>query len=207
MKHLASDRWYRPDTWSGETFLMLSSQEVAYMDRNKLAFYLGEPIKELSFEDFRIFVYDENIASKLPSWDSYFHLPFTFSASTDYPHLVGRFVENYNENGPALIAEKGEVGYLAYGPYVDVYKGKYVVTFDISAQNNPEGVVRIDVDSSAGQLIHADAQLLESDGLQELRIDLEEDAGALEFRVWAMGNEKVVFRSVEIVRIDENRSL
>lgn len=64
----ASNRWYRPEAWQGETFLLLTTQEANEIKWDLLERHHAKPIRELNFESFRIFVFAQNIAKDLPGW-------------------------------------------------------------------------------------------------------------------------------------------
>jgi len=71
---LSSNRWYRPDAWQGETFLLLSTQKAEQeddqeiIDWNMLERYHCKPVRKLSFEEFQVFVFPHNLAKYLPGW-------------------------------------------------------------------------------------------------------------------------------------------
>jgi hypothetical protein len=101
--------------------------------------------------------------------------------------------------GSALVAERGEVGVLHYGPYIDVEPGTYTVSFDVAVESAPNGSARLDVAAAAGQKILAETVLVDDTSPRQLRFTLDELA-TIEFRVWSLGNARVVFRDVSIVR-------
>lgn len=68
MKHLSSDRWYRPSAWGGETFLLLTNEEAKTVDLDLLANYNSKLERRLQFLDWQIFVFQKNIAGSLPNW-------------------------------------------------------------------------------------------------------------------------------------------
>jgi len=200
MRHLSSNRWYRPNAWRGETFLLLTSGEAKAIDLERLASYRAKPDRELLFGDYKIYVFAENISKRLPGWDSRFEEPATFVASKYSLMQTGRFVEADGHMGAALVAEKGQSGALHFGPYVNVKPGRYVVTFDVLAKFNPAGAVRLDVAASPDQKLYGEKTLLVSDRPQEIVFSLDK-AVTMEFRVWALGNERVVFKGVSIKRL------
>ena len=115
---------------------------------------------------------------------------------------VGRLVKSDTGSGYILVAEKGESGALHYGPYVDVEPGRYRVTFDVQAEQSTSAVVRIDVAAAPDQKIYSELVLTESKEPQKIEFNLEKPR-TLEFRVWALGIEKVRFNGLTIERIDD----
>ena len=199
MRHLSSNRWYRPSAWQGESFLLLTEQEAALIDWKLFATYNGTPVRELTYDKFRIFVFSQNIAKSLPGWDSSYETSTDFLVTKHSLFQVGRFVEKYENATPALVAERGEVGALHFGPYIDVESGRYIATFRVGADYNPRGMVRLDVAAAPDQKLFASKVLTSISGPQKLSFTLDKPS-TLEFRVWALGNEKVVFKGFTIER-------
>jgi hypothetical protein len=199
MKHLSSDGWYRAGAWQGESFLLLTEEESGLLDWAQIYSYAGKPVRELSYENVRIFVFNSNIAKSLPAWDTRYESPFRFIAANQSLRQIGRFVENYDNNGPALVAEQGEIGALHYGPYVILESGRYTVSFDVVAERASTGSVRLDVAAAPDQTLFAEKLLLSSNGPQKMVITLDKPQ-TMEFRVWATGTGRVVFKGFSIMR-------
>jgi len=203
MRHLSSNRWYRPDTWTGKTFLLLSKGEAEKLDLIQMAVYNTRPIQLLKFENFHIYVFEQNIAKNLPNWDTRYINPSSFPATKYSLSHVGNLISNKNNEGSTLIAEKGDVGALHYGPYISVEPGNYKITFDVLAPYHPDGSLKLDVASTQGQALYAEKLFNSSTSPQELLITVGQQQ-TLEFRVWALGNEQVTFKSVKIIRVHDN---
>jgi len=201
MRHLSSNRWYLPNAWAGKTFLLLSNEEASLIDQEEMKVYGQKIIQKLSFGNYTIFVFAHNIAAGMPGWDRTYTTPAVFNASKYSASRVGRLVVRDNGSS-ALVANKGESGPLHYGPYVDVDPGDYQVIFDVSSPYNKAGTIRLDVASSPDQKLYAEKVLSSSVALQVLQIHLEKKK-TLEFRVWALGTERVVYKSVSIVRVEQ----
>ena len=197
MHHLSSERWYRSEAWTGESFLLLTKPESDQIDFDLLAAYHGKPTRELAYENFRIIVYSDNVARGLPGWDTHFDQPVTFIASKVALTQSGRFVENYVGGGGALVAEKGQSGALHFGPYVNVQPGTYSATFNVVAPDNPNGSVRLDVAGAPDSKIFAEATLKGVSAPYRLSFTISE-LRKMEFRVWSLGTEQVAFRGVTL---------
>lgn len=206
MRWLSSNRWYRPSAWQGETFLLLTSNEAKLLDLEKMAILGAVPSQTMEFGDYKIYVFRDNIASKLPGWDTRYEKPITFKTNKASLSQTGKLYDNYEGSGPALVAEKGEIGALHFGPYVNVDAGRYLVSFDIRANTNASGVARLDVVAAPDQKIYGEKVLSESHGSQEIVFILDKTR-TLEFRVWALGNERVIFRGVTIQRLPESEEV
>jgi hypothetical protein len=205
MRHLSSNRWFRPSAWQGETFLLLSAQEAALIDWEHLASYGVKLSRELAFGDYKIYVFAENIAKHLPGWDTRYEEPATFMANKSSLTQTGRFVENMGEQGGALIAEKGQSGVLHFGPFVEVEPGRYDVSFDVLAKYHSAGAVRLDVVAAPDQKLLGEKLLLSSEHPHSITFTLDKPS-TLEFRVFALGNEQVIFKSATIKRIPNSEN-
>lgn len=202
MRHLSSNRWYRQSTWQGKSFLMLHQSETPHLDIKKLVRLGLQSIEKINYKEFSIYVFPENIATKLPNWDTRYEEPAVFVANADTPSQMGRLVD---ANGTkVLIAEKGESGALHFGPYVNVEPGRYRITFDVLTPYNQAATVRLDVAAAPDQKIFGEISLTESNKPQVIDFTLDE-LRTIEFRVWALGVEKVTFKSVAIQRLQDNR--
>ena len=57
--------WYEPRQWEGESFLALSRTEASASRLDTLNVALGEPVRIVDAPDFRVLVYDRNIADSI----------------------------------------------------------------------------------------------------------------------------------------------
>jgi hypothetical protein len=228
-RFLSSNRWYRPGAWQGETFLLLTEQEARAIKWDLLGRYHAKPVRELQFEEFTIFVFAKNLSKNLPGWDSRYEEPASFPASKYSLSQIGSFYDNYENTGSALVSEKGEVGWLHFGPYIDVEPGTYTASFDVTVESTPNpsawldvatafheanfevasqpafhGLMPSDVANVPGQKILAKTVLIDNTSVRRLRFTLDKMT-VLEFRVWSLGNGRVVFRNMSIVRNDPNK--
>lgn len=201
MRHHSSNRWYRQSIWQGKSFLLLHQSEIPHLDFNKLERLGLKPIEKLQRGNFVVYVFSQNIAAKLPGWDARYEEAAVFLANADARSQTGRLVDT---NGmQILVAEKGETGALHFGPYVNVEPGRYRVLFDVTTPYNQSGTVRLDVAAAPDQKIFGEVTLTEINKPYAIDFTLDE-MRSMEFRVWALGNEMVSFRSVSIHRLQDN---
>jgi hypothetical protein len=205
---LSSNRWYRPGAWQGETFLLLSPRnedqdedpgEQDIINWDLLKRYHCKPDRKLVYEKFQIFVFPHNLANYLPGWDRRYKIPESFPASKELQHAAGKFYDNYENTGSAVVAEKGEAGELRDGPQIEVEPGTYTVSFDVAVESAPNGSARLDVATGPDRKILAETVLTDNSSPRHLRFTLDKLA-MLEFRVLSLGHARVVFRNVSIVR-------
>jgi hypothetical protein len=196
----SSNRWYQQSAWQGKSFLLLHQNEIQHLNENKLERLGLIPLEKLQNGNFTVYVFAQNLSLNLPGWDIHYEKPAVFLVNADTSSQTGRLVDA--EGIKMLVAEKGETGALHFGPYVHVEPGRYRVTFDVIALYHQAGTVRLDVVASHGKKIFGETTLTESSGLQVMEFSLDK-LRTMEFRVWALGNEKVIFRSVTIQRLQK----
>jgi len=197
LRFLSADHWYNTETWKGETFLLLTQDEANKVDWKRLA-ELGLPVsRKLQFGNLGIFVFGQNIAAKIAGWDVEFKQPMTFHADAGALTQVGSLEQHGGEK--VLVAPAKSPGALYYGPFVKVIPGTYRLTFDVEASSNPAATLRLDAATSPGGMVLAQKELTESHGPQQLLFSLDHTS-IMEFRVWALGNGAVTFKSVTIER-------
>ena len=73
------------------------------------------------------------------------------------------------------------------------------MTFDILAAHNPAGVVRLDVVGNEGKM-YAETTLTSSEHPQPLYFTLDKPQ-TMEFRVWALGNERLELKGITLERL------
>lgn len=197
---LSADHWYKPEAYKGETFLLLTLEEAKNFDWQYLELYSLKPVRYLEFMQYKIFIFAENIANALPGWDTRYDLKTIFPASKYSLKNIGDYVENVGTKVAMLVANKGDIGCLHYGPYVKVEPGDYKITFDMLAKYNPKGVFVLDVSSFSLKRIPFVEKLCYSAEQPEVFSIHIDKAQLLEFRVMSLGNEVVIFKSVSIER-------
>jgi hypothetical protein len=197
MRHLSSNRWYRPSAWEGKSFLLVHNREKHLLDWGLMGDFGLRPTQELEQNDFRIYVFDKNIANFLPGWDPSFEKAAIFFPNEKSFSQIGMLSRDEYGNPAFLVSDRGEIGALHYGPYINVEPGDYRATFDVIAPYHPNGVIKLDVASSPEQLIFGEVTLTESNSDQIIDFSLTRPS-ILELRVWSLGNERVHFRSVTL---------
>jgi hypothetical protein len=131
------------------------------------------------------------------------HLHITAGPQT--PHTVGTFDAATN----AMVAKKGQVGTLMYGPYAKLPAGHYQVTFHVTAESDSDGmeVGAVDVNGftiAVNSNDLASAPLKASHGEQAIKLtfDASNPEFSYEFRVTANGNgDRVTVPSVDVDKL------
>ncbi len=197
MRWLSSNRWYKPDAWQGKTFLMLTHEESKLLDFKKLSSFGLNVDENLEVHGYKIYVFSHNISKKIPGWNSDYNDEITFKANEYSLKQIGELVKDHSTKDFAIASQKGDSGALHFGPYIKVDKGDYVAIFDVKSDYNSAGTIKIDVSSSPEQKIIAEKILNSSDKPIVLEFSLQQPE-VLELRVWSLGNEEVIFKSVSL---------
>jgi hypothetical protein len=197
MRHLSSDYWYEPEAWQGETFLLLSDQEISVIDWGSMARYAGSPVREARIGEYHVFVFKRNISEDLPNWSSLLRKPVQTWAAPNSMKTVGAWVESTQ----TLNTKLGESGFLQYGPYRSLGRGSYTVTYDATgAADSPEKVVAtVDVVAAGGRQVLGSAEV-RGDGLaqQKIQFTLKQPVQNLEMRVIATGAGEVSYKGLTL---------
>lgn len=197
--HLASNRWYLPSAWKGETFLMLSRAELADFDKEAVFSLTGQPLREFAVGDFVVFVFKENLATTLPGWDT--------SGSAE-PRRIGEPLSVLTrhqigklesiEGRQRLVAKQGEAGFLHFGPYVTLKKGDYQVRVDIAATGEGD-VGYVDVVSGVGVSVLAKQPIIgNAPGPLLLPIHAGDDLEGVEVRVYSDGSSDMELSAITL---------
>lgn len=202
MRHLSSNRWYESKYWEGPTFIMLAADEVEALDLQRLSESAGAPVRQLAFEDFRIYVFDHNIAADLPGWTDQVTEPLQYRPTSGSAHAIGHYVAQER----TLTAAKGEAGALHFGPYRRLRAGRYLVTFDLSVDASAAREFgAVDVTGEGGRQLLA-KQAINQPGKQRiiLPVTLKAAAGNIEFRVFSSGAAKMTLSNIELANDHRN---
>tara|TARA_R110002049_G_scaffold40732_5_gene123672 strand:+ start:4138 stop:6123 length:1986 start_codon:yes stop_codon:yes gene_type:complete len=204
MRWLSSDRWYFPESWQGETFLLLTQAETEAIDWERMSAYGASPVSRQVADEFIIHVFDHNLAGRLPGWDIHYRDPLRIDVTRVSQSQAGRFVEDHRGEGPALLAESGETGMLHFGPYLNVASGRYRATFDVETACAQQECARLDVAGSRGQRVFGEVVLVRNGTPPVIEFNLRR-RNRLEFRVEALGGGRVIFRGVSFQRLEQGR--
>ncbi|OAG66325.1 hypothetical protein A7D17_05220 [Xanthomonas floridensis] len=197
MRHLSSDNWYEPEAWAGETFLLLTDAEVAAVDWGALTRYAGQPVREAKVQGMRVFVFKDNLSANLPGWSVRLHGPHHIRAMPNGMKTVGHWLDAES----ALQTRKDESGYLQFGPYMQLGRGHYRASFDVSgkAESAAQIVATVDVVAAGGGQVLGALPVM-ANGQSEYAIDfsLKQPVQNLELRVTSNGAGEVIYKGVTL---------
>lgn len=208
LRKLSSDRWYTPEAWQGQTFLVLRDGELPQLDQPLLASHAGQP-RVLHHAGFTVLVYPANLAASMPSWDLALRQPVHYAMNAQTPHLAGRVEQGM------IVAEAGEAGNLHFGPARRLARGTYTVSFDVEAGPQPEAgpaaeggnpeLGMVDVVANGGQDVHARLSITTS-GKQRvtLRVRAERRLDTVEFRAFSSGRVRFTLSGIDVARVSDN---
>jgi hypothetical protein len=198
MRQLASDRWYLPTAWTGESFILTKDSEFNEIDWPLVESYAGRAVRSLIFEGWHIVVFKDNLASTLPFWDLRLTTPLRLPIYANSLHNTGRF------EGGSMVAAHGETGVLHFGPFMTLEAGRYVATFDIdvtaAAVHDDMGLV--DVTAASGSMTLA-SQKISHVGRQTIALPfgLSAMTGALEMRLQTNGAAQIRLHGITVTAI------
>jgi hypothetical protein len=199
-RHLSSNRWFRPDAWRGETFLLLRDSEAKTVKWDVVAAYAGKPSRTLRFQDFGVYVFPRNIAAVMPNWSDDLVTAVSVRMSEASFHQIGAFDPT---DGPgALVSEVGQSGYLHFGPYMRLKPGTYRAVVDVETiASAPAAFGTVDVTSNGSSETHASLPLGQL-GRQQIQLDFKLDhvVGDLEVRVFSTGAGRMKLHGIELTR-------
>jgi hypothetical protein len=201
MPHLSSNDWFRPSAHQGPVFLLLNAKEYDTVDWAEMNAWLGKPSQSLTEGEWKIIVYPFNISTRLPGWDERLSEPLTYVLRPTSLHQIGRLEPSIEGN--LMAAEQSEQGYLAYGPYAKLAKGRYEAQFSIQAHGAKGILAEIDVAVNGGKNV-VKAAVQAADGWQTfaLPFDVESAVDAYEFRVLTTGAGWVKSKAITLKRLD-----
>lgn len=133
------------------------------------------------------------------------HLVAAYPATAETPHFVGAF-----ESGKkALVSKPGEVGLLAYGPYISLKAGKYVAAFTITATGTTNGEILGEADvngftKARPENLLGKSAIRASTGEQIIPVMFSADDidKKFEFRISTNGRGTIGYKSVEVKKFD-----
>lgn len=162
---ITSTDWYKPEYYDGDTFLMLSSEELAAYTPNGYAeTVIGEPQKVLTFGDYTILVYDYNISQN----------DFTGKMEGGGNLLPKMFLSN-----ESMKQEDGSIqvlpGQLLFGPYMSLDRGKYLIEIDADCESEQQ----LRITANSGQKILLSTSICT--GTNEITFSLDELTHQVEF--------------------------
>lgn len=165
---LTSKDWYESDYYQGDTFLLLTSNEMEeYAPSGLEDTVLGLPDEQLNYKDYTVLVYHYNIAENRfngPLDDLKNYVPNSMTVSD--PSMV-------QEDQTILI----QPGQIMYGPYIDLGAGNYELTVTTELEETQK--LKITADAGKEELLSADLK----DGTTVIPFTLNSDKTQVEFVV------------------------
>ncbi|MBV7537490.1 hypothetical protein KW842_17115 [Duganella sp. sic0402] len=195
-RKLSSNRWYMPQTWQGETYLMLRDAELAHLNRALLDSYAGQP-RLLRYQDVNILIYPHNLAAVVPGWDIQVQQPQHYKMDEHTLHQRGAIVDG------VMTVQPGEEGNLHFGPMRMLAPGAYAVSFDVDTEGDGQGEFgALDVATQGGAKIHVRQPVIAA-GKQRitLRFDTDRTLDMVEFRAFSTGRGRFSLSGIDIERI------
>jgi hypothetical protein len=174
-------------------FILVESDLIDSLDIFNL--YNFKILNNLKFGSLSLISVDYKYLKSFPIW---FNNELSIIPNSLSLHNIGKFSNKNNK--PILVSSREELGALHYGPYIDIEKGSYSITFFIESSYNPKGVAKIDIAANAGKRIIYESLLFNGNGNHTFTFEIT-DPERLEFRVWSLGTESLEFSGVRLRKL------
>lgn len=197
VRHLSSSRWFDGSQPKGASYLMFNYDEIKVVDWALLASYLGQPVRILDFAGCKFYVYDFDIATRLPLWSARHHVALQIPVTKTTQHNIGQLTAD----GTALHSATGEGGHLRFGSIVTPPPGDYVVNFDLETSGDgvaEYGMVDAATNNGARLLANQPIKVL---GRQRLSMPLTVpplNGQTMELRVLSHGAGAITLRDITL---------
>jgi hypothetical protein len=189
---LSSYRWYRPETFTGKTFLLLTKEEKDVLFKGEVDKFLGSPQATYSINEFEVIVYDYNIAEK--AWVSVmdFERALNIAPSLSYnDHVV------VQEEGYFKISNGG----VLYGPYLELSKGSYTLYIDI--ETNDLDITPLRLTAENGTVLVKTVELV--NGQNEIKFDLTKNEIGIEFLISNSNTNDILVKKMNLINVLEHK--
>lgn len=181
---LSSDISYDPDSYTGESFLMLTDAEAEVFE-NQIGFaVLGDPSQILSYDGFKIYVYPYNIAENDFYGRGY--------SNTEMIDTMVTSSEQMRQLDGTISISAGEV---VYGPYITLPRGEYQIDIDFSEIGSE---IYMRLTSDAGETLLSENTIKDIDYTvtYEALDDLEN------FEIVLSTNDLAILDSIRLTKLD-----
>jgi len=203
MIHISSAQWYTPAAHEGTTFLLLEAGEDRHIDMPRLVELAGPPVRSLQFDGYTVLVFARNFASTLPGFDFLITQPTIVRFGAQTPHKIGGYVGGAGDG--SMEARSGEAGFLVYGPYIALGRGRYVAEYEVAGCSDASaspGSVDVSAFVNGIPTVVAAAPIPAGTAWQRIAVpfDLATPGVGMEFRVQASGSGCLRARSLTLRR-------
>ena len=162
---LSSRDWYQPEYYDGDTFLMLTDEELTvYAPNGVSSTNLGEPEQVFQYENYTIFVYDYNISEN------------GFGGKLEgNVNLLSRMTVSDTSMKLADGSVQIQPGQVLFGPYLTLDAGQYILRIEAECQE--EQPIRVTAKSGQNEIANAKIH----QGTTEIAFSLDGNTDAIEF--------------------------
>lgn len=181
---LSSDISYDPDSYTGESFLMLTDAEAEVFEKQIGFAVLGDPSQILSYDGFKIYVYPYNIAENDFYGRGY--------SNTEMIDTMVTSSEQMRQLDGTISISAGEV---VYGPYITLPRGEYQIDIDFS-EIGSEIYMRLTSDAGGTLLSESMITAMDYTVTYEALDDLEN------FEIVLSTNDLAILDSIRLTKLD-----
>lgn len=157
---LSSERWYQPNNYEGKTFLLFTNEELEFIDSQAYRTLLGAPEEILTYGDYTIWVFPDNIAQYAWIADLSYNSIFEINGHM----LFNQFVQKQDNDGFDILHQG-----VLFGPYLTVSPGTYCIDIRVGPFC-PKGITAR-ITAQSGQKEIAEFPLASGDNHLTLLLD------------------------------------
>ena len=196
---LTDEKLYDKECASRKTFLLVDDLEESYLLKNKDSIlYKYNNIKVKEIEKFNIYEYNENPVVK-------FSMPELGHSISWYPS-ISEFIKINNaqiDDSDNSVISSGAEGYFIAGPYIDVRKGKYNISFvyDIES-NNIDNLGFFDISKQSGNLVISKQSIDAGTDKVTFKNIILDSSEKVEFRAYANKDCRIKVKSINFERLE-----
>ncbi|NOE90758.1 hypothetical protein GWZ71_18100, partial [Vibrio cholerae] len=208
MRWLSSSDWYiwREENEINKSFILFENDEsYKKFDLSNFeikAFNNNYTYKIVTVLDYIVLILEGDITKLYPNWDPYVYNSYKIVPEKKSLRTTGIF----DEKTQSIISKVGDNGALYYGPYKELAKGKYRITFHIKS-NTTEDSGHVDVISTMKNSVklYAKESIVGVKGSKKINLefDVDENGHLFEFRVFSTGRSDIELLGLELMRIVE----
>nr|BCN22268.1 hypothetical protein [Vibrio mimicus] len=206
MRWLSSSDWYiwRKENAINKSFILFENDE-SYKNFDLSKFEIKVSDNNYTYKiskvlDYIVLILEGDITKLYPNWDPYVYNPYKIVPEEKSLRTIGKF----DEKKQSIISNIGNDGALYYGPYKELAKGRYRISFHIKS-NTTEDSGHVDVVSTMKHSfkLYAKESIVGVKGSRiiHLDFDVDENGHFFEFRVFSTGKSDVQFLGLELMRI------
>tara|TARA_R110001583_G_scaffold132895_1_gene284807 strand:+ start:3531 stop:5507 length:1977 start_codon:yes stop_codon:yes gene_type:complete len=199
MRWLSSQSWYEASKKTKRNFILLNENEAKLFDLTLFKNRFNLNYEELFIDGYHVYIFNQDLASILPTWKLHLTIPYLLPINEKSQHQIGIF--NKESSHTSIVSQKGEVGFLHFGPFKNMEKGQYIARFKVKSAS-ADNVGFVDITSTREEeldiLNRVELNQLTKTPFVEVKFSIKSIKENVEFRVFSNGKERLEFLSLSV---------